>query len=154
MRLLFCLVLCTVDFNDVWCDSNDPYSFTFNRYFLPPVIRLNVSTTIISFSHNSLFRSIFMVKVWWNWIFKSTSPVVSKTPEIPAVDSSKAARDGQDCWHPVWLRWGCLPLDCWTVRQGEKGLWEVSDLNARSCAVYMMTLMQSNVFVCPYPSLG
>lgn len=45
---------------------------------------------------------------------------VPKTSQNTAVDVRQAARDGQDCWHPVWVWWGCLPLDSWTVWQGEK----------------------------------
>lgn len=76
-----------------------------------------------------------MLKVWRNRIFKATFSIVSKTSENPAADPGEAAWDRQDCWYPVWLRWGGLPPDCWTVWQGEKTLSDVSDWKATSLAV-------------------
>lgn len=86
-----------------------------------------------------------MLKVWWNRIFKSTFSIVSKTSENPAADPGEAAWGWQDCWHPVWLRWGSLPPDCWTVWQGEQTLSIVSEWKATSLAVQITALMHINL---------
>ena len=44
--------------------------------------------------------------------------LVPEAPQVKAFDTGEAAWNWPHCWHPVWLRRGCLPLNPGTLWPG------------------------------------
>lgn len=79
-----------------WFCNESKNIFLFTEYDLPNFvssfilhIAFKIYVIIVSlfpqFPHQ-ICMYVFLIKVWWNWMFKATFSIVSKTPENPAAD--------------------------------------------------------------------